>query len=230
MSDLSCTACHAPLSAGARYCHRCGRATVAGGAGERTPWIIAWTLVLLAVAGIAYFVLARDRTPARPDMANVGAPGAGGATAGGSRPGTPPDISQMTPADRFLRLSDRVMSAMEKGDTATVLRFAPMALAAYGMLEKPDADLRYHAGVIQAQVGQYPAALALADTIQAEAPGHLFGDMLRAEVARRLDDQAALSRTRRAFLAHLTRQLGSGRPEYEKHREVIEEFRRQAGQ
>ena len=226
----SCPACHAPLVEGAKYCHRCGRATVVGDAGERAPWIIAWALVIVAVTGIAYFVLARDRTPARPDMANVGAaPGAAGAEAG-SRPGTPPDISQMSPQDRFLRLHDRVMKAVEDGDTATAIRFAPMAIAAYDMLEQPDPDLRYHAGVIYSQVGQYPAALALADTIQAAAPDHLFADMLRAGVAQAKGDQPALGRSRRAFLSHVERQVASGRPEYEKHREMIEEFRKQASQ
>jgi hypothetical protein len=225
---LSCSACHAPLAPEAKYCHRCGRATAAGGAGERAPWIVAWTLVVVAVSGIAYFVLARDRTPERPDMANVGAaPSDGG---GQARPGTPPDISQMSPRDRFMRLHDRIMKGLQDGDTATAIRFAPMALAAYGALEQPDPDLRYHAGVIYSRVGQYPAALALADTIQAEAPDHLFADILRADVAQAKGDQAALARSRRAFLAHVDKQLASGRPEYSEHREFIEEFRRQAGQ
>lgn len=227
-TPLSCTACHAPLSSEAKYCHRCGRATVAS---ERTTWVISWTLVAVAVAGIAYFVLARDRTAQRPDMANVGAaPADAGGAAGSSRPGTPPDISQMTPPERFTRLHDRVMKGFEDGDTATAIRFAPMALAAYRALEQPDPDLRYHAGVIYSRVGQYPAALALADTIQAEAPEHLFADILRAEVAQAKGDQAALIRSRRAFLSHLDRQLASGRPEYSEHRELIEEFRRRAGQ
>jgi hypothetical protein len=121
------------------------------------------------------------------------------------------------------------MKGFQDGDTASAIRFAPMALAAYGALERPDPDLRYHAGVIYARVGQYPAALALADTIQAEAPDHLFAEILRAEVAQAKGDQAALGRSRRAFLAHVARQLASGRPEYTEHRELIEEFRRQAG-
>lgn len=223
----SCSACQAPLAPQAKYCHRCGRATVTG---DRTTWVIAWALVAVAVAGIAYFVLARDRTPQRPDMANVGAaPARGAEGAGSTAPGTPPDISQMTPRERFTRLHDRVMKGFQDGDTASAIRFAPMALAAYGALERPDPDLRYHAGVIYARVGQYPAALALADTIQAEAPDHLFAEILRAEVAQAKGDQAALGRSRRAFLAHVARQLASGRPEYTEHRELIEEFRRQAG-
>jgi hypothetical protein len=186
--------------------------------------------VVVAVVGIAYFVLARDRTPERPDMANVGAAPGGGGDAGSPRPGTPPDISQMSPLERFTRLHDRIMKAFEDGDTATAIRFAPMALAAYGALEQPDPDLQYHAGVIYSRVGQYPAALALADTIQAEAPEHLFADMLRAEVAKAKGDQAALGRNRQAFLSHVDRQLASGRPEYTEHRDLIEEFRKQAGQ
>jgi len=223
----SCPACHAALVAEARFCHRCGRAATAGGASERAPWIIAWSLVFVAVAGIAYFVLTRDTTPGRPDMANTGAPGAGPAAGGGSA-GTPPDISQMSPRERFLRLHDRIMQAAEQGDSATVTRFAPMAITAYGMLDGVDPDLRFHAASIHARLGDYQAALALADTIAAEAPGHLLADMLRATVAEARGDQASLRRSRRDFLARYDQQMASGRPEYEEHRAMLEEFRRKA--
>lgn len=215
----TCIACHSRLDSEARYCHRCGRAVTAGGAGETVPWIVAWAVVILAVAGIGYFVLTKDVAAARPDMANVGS---GGAT---PAPGAPPDISQMTPEQRFQRLHDRIMTAAQQGDTASALRFAPMAVAAYGMLDRFDANLRYQAGAVMIIQKDYPAALALADSIQAEARDHLLGDMLRADAALASGDQATYQRARKAFLAHYDQQLASGRPEYQEHKAALDAFK-----
>src|SRR5574338_463092 len=185
-APTSCPACHAPLTPGARYCHRCGRAV--GNASERVIWITAWSVVFLFIAFIAWWVHSRSNGPTGPDMANAG--NANPAEAAGRPAGSPPDISQMTPRERFLRLSDRVMSAQEQGDTATAQRFAPMAISAYGMLDATDIDARYHAGALYILQAAYPQALALADTIQAEAKNNLMADLLRIEVAQRRKDGA----------------------------------------
>ena len=216
----TCPACHAPLTEGARYCHRCGRAAV-GGSVDRAPWIMAWALVALSLGGIGWFVATKDARAAGPDMANAGnAAPVGGQAAGGA----PPDISQMTPRERFLRLHDRIMSAVGAGDTATAQRFAPMALQAYGMLDPIDADARYHAGAINIQLGDFPAALALADTIQAGAPAHLFADLLRLEAAQASGDQAQATRAGQSFLRHLDAELQTGRPEYQEHRAMLDQL------
>jgi hypothetical protein len=192
---------------------------------ERRIWIAAWSTVALALAFIVYSVNRDADGPATPDMAN-----AGNAAAGAERPGSataPPDISQMSPRDRFLRLHDRIMSAAETGDSATVQRFMPMALAAYGMVATVDIDLRFHAGALHIRAGDYAAALALADTIQAIAPDHLMGDMLRLEVAQFRKDAPAITKYSRQYLDHYDRQIGSGRPEYEEHRVMLDDLRRQ---
>jgi hypothetical protein len=225
-TPTSCPACDAPLAADAKYCHRCGRAVTAGGSAERTPWLIAWGVVALCLAGIVYFVTHKPGEQARPDMANTGAPAAaGGGPSGGA--GQPPDISQMTPKERFLRLHDRIMSAAGQGDSATVTRFAPMALAAYGMLDTIDNDLRYHAAAIHLRLGDYSEALALADTIQVTAKHHLFADMLRAEVAQARGDRAGFARSRQDFLAHYDAELALKRPEYQEHQAMLDAFKRQ---
>ena len=224
-NPVSCPACYAPLATDARYCHRCGRAVTAGGSGERTPWIIAWTVVAICIAGIVYFVNHKPSDATRPDMANAGA----GSSAGPAGPGgQPPDISQMTPKERFLRLHDRIMNAAGQGDTATVTRFSPMALTAYTMLDSIDTDMRFHAGAIHLRLGQYPEALALADTIQASAKDHLFADLLRAEVAQARGDQAEFARIRQHFLAHYDAELAQKRPEYAEHKAMLETFKAQA--
>lgn len=224
-SPAACPACFAPLAPEARYCHRCGRAVTAGGAAERTPWLIAWAVVALCIAGIVYFVTHKPAEQAGPDMANAGTSAASGAPDGAG--GQPPDISQMTPRERFLRLNDRIMNAAGQGDTATVLRFSPMALTAYSMLDTIDADLRFHAAELYLQLGQYRATLALADTIQAGARDHLFADVLRAEVAEHQRDRAAFDRSRKAFLAHYDAELAQKRPEYQEHQAMLDEFKAQ---
>ena len=211
---IACRACGASLLPESRYCHRCGRALSGGGPSERTPWIIAWSLVAIAVTVITWSVLKRDETAAAappPPQAD-----------------TPPDISQMSPRERFLRLHDRVLGAAERGDSATVIRFAPMAIQAYTMLDAYDDDLRFHAGLIHLQVGETAAAIALADTIQAGSPGHLLAQILRADAAKQAGDPRAYDRSRRAFLAEFDREIASGRPEYTEHRNVLDDFRARA--
>lgn len=224
--DASCPSCRAPLTPGARYCHRCGRAV--GARSDRVIWIVAWGTVVLFIAMIFYFVTQRSGEAAGPDMANAGNAGPAGSAGAGraTNPGAPPDISQMTPRERYFRLHDRVMSAAESGDTATANRFAPMAIAAYGMLDSVDVDARYHAGALHIQSGSLPAALALADTIQAESKDNLLGDLLRLEVAQARKDRAAESRARKAFLDHYDAQLALRRPEYEEHKTMLQDLKR----
>lgn len=179
---------------------------------------MAWTLVAAAVGGILFWVVRDAPVPqGTPDMAS--APGAGA--------GAPPDISQMSPTERFLRLHDRIMAAAEKGDTTTVATFTPMALTAYGMLDRVDADLRYHAAELHVRVRDYPPALALADTIAQIAPNHLLASVIRAEVARIRGDRPGFDTSRRQFLKDYAAQLATGRPEYAEHKAMLEEMKRQ---
>jgi hypothetical protein len=180
--------------------------------------MVAGALCVLLVAGIAYQVSSSDPQPAVPDMANTGA-----------TPGDrAPDISGMSPRERFDRLFNRIMQAAEQGDAAEVEGFTPMALGAYQQLDTVDVDARYHAAVIHLQGGNMPPALALADTILAEAPGHLFTYLIRGTAAEIANDSARLARARRDFLLAYEREMTAKRVEYLEHRPVLDEFRRQA--
>jgi len=223
-----CEGCRADLSSQARFCHRCGRpvggaaaAGAAAGGSDRSAWIFAGALSLLLVGFIIYKVSADAPAPQVPAMANAGSAGGEGAPGG---PGAPPDISQMTPRERFDRLFNRIMTAAEQRDSAQVQRFTPMALGAYAQLDQYDADARYHAAVLHLQAGDPKAALALADTILAESPGHLFGYIIRGTAAEYTKDPAALARARRDFAGHFPAESASARPEYRDHAPVIEEF------
>lgn len=159
-----------------------------------------------------------------------GARGAAAAPAEAEAPaeGTPPDISNMSPRERFDRLYERVMRASSTGDAATLQRFAPMAVAAYGMLDSVDTDARYDVAVIKLHMGDIPGAKALADSIVAAQPTHLFGYMIRSTVGRFSGDSAGAKRAAASFLANYDAELRKARPEYTKHKTALDNFKKQA--
>ena len=123
----------------------------------------------------------------------------GESTEVGGTEAAPPDISNMSPRERFDRLYNRVMQAAQSGDEATVTRFTPMALMAYAQLDSLDADARYHAALLEVHTGDVAGPAALADTILTQHPGHLFGYVIRGTVARWQKDDKALARAYRDF-------------------------------
>ncbi|HET6795553.1 MAG TPA: zinc ribbon domain-containing protein, partial [Gemmatimonadales bacterium] len=109
----SCTLCRAQLSPHARFCHRCGRPVSAAGrptSSNRNTWIIAGIVSLLMVVAITYKVSSAAPRAVVPDMANAGGQNAdnqadGANSSGGqSVPIRAPDISSMSPRERFDRL------------------------------------------------------------------------------------------------------------------------------
>ena len=236
-----CAGCRADLSLQARFCHRCGRPAGPGAAPgsrgplprgplparERTAWLVAGLLCVSLLAGIAFKVVRDAPAPATPEMANPGAV-SGREAAGPAPAGAAPDISRMTPHERFDRLFNRVMQAAEQGDTAQVERFTPMALGAYAQLDSADTDARYHAAVLRLQVGDVPGAMALADTILARNPGHLFGYVVRGTAAGFQGDTAAARRAARDFLSHYSADMRANRVEYREHRPALDDFKLQA--
>jgi tetratricopeptide (TPR) repeat protein len=196
----------------AAFCPHCGHAVTTGNQGA---WIAAAAVVLACALGIA-FVLLRPRPVPRPDM------GDGSALPAPTRPA--PDISTLTPRQGFDLLYDRVMAAAQKGDSVTMVRLTEHALGAYTQIGRPDADARYHLAVLHAQVGQFPEALALADSILAADPRDLLGLLVRGTVAELEKDAAALARARRDFLASWPgRDLK--RTDYQDHQAVLDAFR-----
>lgn len=229
LAATECARCRAPLSAGAKFCHRCGLpAGSAGGAGSlgKGPWIFAAVMSLVLVGWVIWRVnrgVEVAPPPAGQD-AGANAPFAGGGAGG------PPDLSQMTGREAFLRLHDRIMSSLEQGDTASAAQFTPMAIQAYGMLTpaERDLDIRYHAATLMLGSGDIAAATALTDSLARENPGHLFVDMLRAGIAEGKDQPAQAKRAYRQFLADWDRQLASGRQEYVDHRPLLDAFKERA--
>jgi hypothetical protein len=175
----------------------------------------------VALAGLlaVLLVMVARQTKGGPEVAAIEQPQAGEA---------PPDISNMTPRERFNRLYNRVMSAAQSGDEATVTRFTPMALMAYAQLDSIDADARYHAALLKVHTGEVDASRALADTILARDPGHLFGYVVQGTVARFRNDPKELTRAYTGFLKRYDQEIKLDRPEYGEHRTSLEDFRKAA--
>ncbi|HET7468790.1 MAG TPA: zinc ribbon domain-containing protein [Gemmatimonadales bacterium] len=221
----ACRHCGGAVSPGARFCPACGRGVSAGsrvGApADRTPWVIAG--VALVALLVVLLIMVWRSSPVPASVAAAEAPPA----AGGDE-GAPPDISNMSPRERFDRLYNRVMRAAQAGDEATVTRFTPMALMAYGQLDSLDADARYHAALLQVHSGDVKGPSALADTILAQQPGHLFGYIIRGTVARWQKDDRALGRAYAGFLEHYDAEMKAARPEYADHKVSVDDFHQQA--
>lgn len=224
--EAKCRGCGLPMPAGARFCPGCGQAPGA----TRQPAPAPRNLVPYVLGGVAFVALLaalfiRERTGLAPDPTEAppAAPFAGAAPAG-----TPPDISQMSPRERFDRLYNRVMQAAEGGDSATVTRFTPMALEAYRMLGQADTDARYHAAMLNIEVGDAIAASALADSILATNPKHLLGLVIQGNLAMLRDDAAGLAGARKAFLAAYDAEEKAARSEYQDHQQILDRFRAEA--
>ena len=225
-----CAACKTTLAAGARYCHQCGvpvgkRRDLATGAvspvtGSGTRTLVRTAAAVAAIAVVSWFAgswfkgssSTTDATRLPLDAASSSAANAGTRA---------PDISQLSPRERADRLFNRVMLLSGEGKTDSVRFFAPMALAAYEMLEPLGADERYDMGRIAEVAGALPVAMAQADTILAQNPDHLLGLVLGARVAALTRDGAAKQSFAARLLAANPAESRKQLPEYQRHAEDI---------
>ena len=214
--------CRAPLTPGAKFCHRCG--TPAGlallprqsGVGNALPWAVA------AIALLALIALAAGQRFARVPESSQAQPVATGEPVASGMPGRAPDISSLSPAERAERLYDRIMGAAERGRVDSVRFFLPMALQAYEALGNLTTDQRYDLGRLAEVAGDARLASAQSDTILGAQPRHLLGLVLASRAARlRGDDRAEgqlLERLSKAEPAERAKQL----PEYLLHQNDID--------
>lgn len=232
LGPRACPSCRAPLAAGARFCTQCGTPTAGGSApagapsGDRKAWALAATVSAILLVAVLALVVRGNKAP--PEAAGgVGATGAVAPFADGAG-GTPPDLSTMTPRERFDRLYNRIMRASESGDQNTVTTFTPMALQAYEQLDTVDADARFHLATLKLHSGDVDGASAIADTLLRKDPGHLFGYVIQGTVARWKKDDAALKKAYAAFLSHYDAEMKKARPEYADHERMMTDFRQSA--
>ncbi len=222
LAGAACGSCAAPLSPGARFCHRCGTpagtsAPAARGLANALPWAVA-AIALVALISLVVGQRFRTRGEAPPQMAAappLGAPQAGGMPRA-------PDISQMTPEQQAERLYERIMRENEAGQAENVRTFMPMAVAAYERLTPMTLDHRYDLGRIGEVGGDIALTSAQADTILRTRPTHLLGLILAAKVAR-LQKNAARARELDArLLAEELKERSAALPEYLLHKTDID--------
>ena len=217
---MNCHACGAPLSAQARFCHKCGAAV---GTAHVTGWRagLPWGVAGAALGALVTVLALRVG----------GERGAASGQAPGSAPRSmlpAPDISQMSPEERATRLFDRVMILAEAGKQDSVRFFLPMALGAYAQLPALDLDARYDIGVLHLSGADAAGALAQADTILKAVPTHLYGFMLRARAYELRNDARSARQAYAAFLRNEAAERARQRPEYAEHATSIDAFHGEA--
>ena len=217
LGAAACSSCGSAMTPGARFCHACGSPTETRpkkrGTTSALPWAIAGAAVVVLVIVLAVRLPVSGQPPQQTGTAPIGLT---------NRP--PPDISSMTPRQQADRLFDRILTAVERGDSAEVNFFTPMGLQAYANLGKLDNDAHYDVGLINAVTGNETSALAHADSIETDVPGHLLAITLRHSVAEMRGDSAAVLSAYRRFLKSYEREIAAQRPEYQTHRSTIDSF------
>lgn len=240
LEGATCPGCAAPLTPGAKFCHRCGIAagasvadvgrlpTPSGGVGGSLPWIVAAIalVVLLAFLGGNRFNAARGSTLDAPQNAlpQAGLDDRGGTSAPstpGAAPVRGPDISQLSPQERADRLFNRVMSLNSQGKGDSVQFFAPMAIEAFRLLTPIDADQRYDMGRIAEVAGALPLARAQADTILQQNSTHLLGLILGARIATLTSSSTARKSYETRLLSAFAAESAKRLPEYLRHEDDI---------
>lgn len=220
-----CSRCGTGLAPGARFCSQCGTTagTPAGpvsiNRNERILWFLAGGVVVAIVLGLVMWQSGGRGVPVATAASEAQAP-----LAVAGEDAAPPDISNMSPRERFDRLFNRIMRASESGDANTVTTFAPMAIQAYSMLDTVDSDARYHLALIELHTGDIDGARAQGDSILKTQPGHLFGYIVKGTIARFQKDEKSLPKIYADFLKHYDAEQAANRPEYAEHPRAVEDF------
>lgn len=239
MSSSFCAACGAQLTSGARFCHRCGQtvgdpvfapgAAPSGAAPARLqapnqtlPWAVAAIALLAFIALLAGQRFNRGPTAAAVPERTADIPPAG-PFAGGAPAGAPdaeqavraPDISNMTPDERALRLFNRVVSLAEQGKRDSVQFFAPMALMSFQSLPTPTLLQRFELGRIAELADVKEIATAQADTILQSSPTHLLGLSLASTAARMRGDAKAQADYDKRLIAAAAAERAKNLQEYQ---------------
>ena len=215
-----CPSCNSALSPDAKFCHECGAPAGEQSDAKRADWkSVAPFVAVIAVVGaglvfaLGYFASQQKNLSSAPQSD----------VASSSPQIEPPvDPSTMSPREAANSLFNRVMRANENGDTAQATQFAPMALQAYRLIDRPDADAYYHMGLISLVLGDLDDVRKQIENIKRDSAEHLLGLSLALSVAKRVgDDKSELDILAR-FAAAYDAEVRLGKPEYEAHSVTIE--------
>ncbi len=222
-----CPECGKTPSAGARFCNHCG-AALHGGArsggddggdgGGNIAWWVAGALLVALILVAAYPIYAPGGDDERPA-------GTAGPAAGGQGSAGPLNMSMEEAAHR---LFDRIMTAADTADTATVLQFRPMAISAYEQTAPLSDDARYDMALIHQAAGDHRSALEAAEAGLEESPDHVLLLSAAGDAALALGDTAAALERFRHLLEVFDDEIASERQEYVAHGRQIPGIRERA--
>ena len=220
---LKCPTCRTALQPDAKFCHKCGAPT--RGKRDVMQWdrrniTLVGVMITLSTAGLA-IVLSNVTT----DPRDLPSPPRSDIASSPARPGQPVDLSTMSPRQAADRLFNRVMSAEQRGDTAQVEQFGPMALQAYQLVDRLDSDAHFHIGLIALALGDLDEVRKQVGKLEQDSTDHLLGLALAHEVAKRDGDEQSASDILARFAAAYDAEIGTGKPEYQAHRYTIDRLR-----
>lgn len=220
----TCAHCDSETQPGAQFCHVCGEPLHAAFVRsrrntKRIAWVAAIAVGIAVVAVTSVLLTGQDEDAGKdefPVFPRFDRPG--------TSPGRPVDLTKMTPRQAADRLFNRIMMASEQRNVAEAKRFAPMALQAYGGLDRLDADAHYHLGLIHSIRGDFENVRKEIGVLRQLTPNHLLAIILEHRVAELAGDQEAVGRAYVAFGAAYDDEIKAQRPEYAAHRGTIEKF------
>lgn len=232
LENIACPGCGADIPPGTRFCTSCGSPARAGsgraGGGGATAvappspgrgsdlgwWVAGGLLTVILVAGSIMLFLG--------DSGAESATGDPGGTAGpGLGPTSNVDLSSMTPRQAADRLFDRVMRAVESGNTEEATSFLPMAIQAYDLARPLDADGIFHLALLQAAGGDFSASLETAREGLEEDPEHLLILSAAAQAAQESGDVDAAQEYATLILDAWDREMALQREEYNIHATLL---------
>lgn len=229
-----CAACGAALSAGARFCHRCGTPVGQGAPsitptshtqnkGSILPWAVAFVAVLALVANFAGKNFGKAKGSSVDGSANALATSAvDGPAAQAQGPARAPDISSMSPSERALRLFQRILTYAQNNKMDSALMFTQMGIPAHQSIENPTNDERYHLAILSEIASDSTIARAQADTILQTEPNSLLGLLMASRAALMNGNAAKARKFDQQLLKVLDSELARNTEEYQTHRIEID--------
>lgn len=223
-SGSKCPSCQTGLHPDAKFCHECG--ALAGDQRDPKRWewrIVAPVSVLIGIVAVGAGLILVLGIPAAEQKDLLSSPQSD--VINSSRQVEQPvDLSTMTPREAADRLFNRVMAADERGDAAQSIQFAPMALQAYQLVDRLDADAHYHLGLINLLLENLDEVREQIENLKRDSADHLLGLALAFRVAKRVGDDKSASEILARLAAAYDAEIRRGKPEYEAHRVTLEKL------
>ncbi len=202
-----CPKCNASSEAGDRFCNQCGASLPVSGAKGSGLSSLSPAWIVVGVLALALIVVVATQRSGGRDITLSPPPAAGA-------PGSPPDLSTMTPREAADRLFSRVMNAVDAGNQAEADQFLPMAISAYDRIGTLTLDDRFHLSLLHAAGGNGEEALAVAEEGLAERSTHLLLLAAAAEASLVLGDTTQARERYQAYLDNYDSEVAAALPEY----------------